>query len=75
MLLDVEMPRMGGIETVRRIRADRRFQQLPVIALTAHSDPDDLARLRSAGMDDHLSKPLEVADLHAKLERWTAARA
>jgi len=70
VLLDVEMPRMGGIETVRRIRADSRFSRIPVVALTAHSDPDDLKRLTLAGMDDHLSKPFEAEDLKAKLSRW-----
>jgi len=67
VLLDVEMPKMGGIETVRRIRSDARFRDVPVIALTAHSDSADVAQLKAAGMDDHVSKPVEAAELTSKL--------
>jgi len=67
VLLDVEMPRLGGIETVRRIRLDSRFRGLPVVAMTAHGDPGDAARLMALGMDDHIAKPFEPEELLRKI--------
>jgi CheY-like chemotaxis protein len=76
VLLDVEMAGMGGIETVRRIRADPRLAALPVVAMTAHSDADDRQRLTAAGMDDQLAKPVDpealLEKVSARLSRRTA---
>jgi two-component system sensor histidine kinase/response regulator len=72
VLLDVEMPRMGGVAAVRRIRAQPQHRHLPVLALTAHSDPSDLARLVEAGMDDHIVKPFDPDALAAAVSTWIA---
>jgi len=75
VLLDVEMPRMGGIETVRRIRADARHASLPVLAMSAHSDSADAERFRAAGMNDNIVKPVDPASLVATVSRWLSSRA
>jgi len=67
VLLDVEMPQLGGLETVRRIRADARLRGLPVLALTAHDEPESLAALRAGGMDEHVVKPFDPDELLSKL--------
>ncbi|MFH2053693.1 MAG: two-component regulator propeller domain-containing protein [bacterium] len=62
LLLDVQMPEMDGLQAARRIRAadsPARNPHLPIIALTAHAMAQDRQRSLEAGMDDHVSKPIE----------------
>ena len=72
VLMDLQMPVMDGLEATRAIRAldDARVNRVPVIALTANAMNEDRDRCLDVGMDDFLSKPIDVAELNAKLERW-----
>jgi two-component system sensor histidine kinase/response regulator len=74
VLMDVQMPVMDGYEATRTIRADERFQKLPIIALTAGALDSDRIRCLEAGMNDHVSKPIDPSRLFAALERWIAPR-
>jgi signal transduction histidine kinase/CheY-like chemotaxis protein len=67
VLMDVQMPKVDGLEAARRIRA-RGGSGPRIVALTANTTPEDRAACRSAGMDDYLSKPLRPAALVAALE-------
>jgi CheY-like chemotaxis protein len=58
LLLDVSLPEMDGTEVLRRIRADARLRDLPVIALTAHAMAADRERFLAAGFDDYVTKPI-----------------
>ncbi|MEI8045070.1 MAG: response regulator, partial [Verrucomicrobiota bacterium] len=58
VLLDVSLPEMDGTEVLRRIRADARLQNLPVIALTAHAMTGDREKFLAAGFDDYVTKPI-----------------
>ena len=58
VLLDVSLPEMDGTEVLRRIRADTRLRDLPVIALTAHAMASDREKFLAAGFDDYVSKPI-----------------
>ncbi|MBF0152524.1 MAG: response regulator [Magnetococcales bacterium] len=69
VLLDIQMPVMDGLETARRMRADPRFRDLPVIAMTAHAMADDKRRCLEAGMNDHLAKPIRPERLYGLLSR------
>jgi PAS domain S-box-containing protein len=72
VLMDVQMPDMDGLETTRRIRAfGGAFARLPIIALSARVFSDDVAECLAAGMDDHLGKPFDRAEMIATIERWT----
>ncbi|WP_330450612.1 response regulator [Paracoccus marcusii] len=69
ILMDISMPRMNGIDAARRIRAgDGPNRDCPIVALTAHAMPEDLASFRQAGMDRSLVKPLSRAALNALLQ-------
>ncbi|MEJ2404227.1 MAG: transporter substrate-binding domain-containing protein [Candidatus Thiodiazotropha sp.] len=70
VLMDIQMPGMDGYETVRRIRAEERFNALPVIAMTAHAMSGDREKCLEAGMNDHIAKPIEPERLHVTLQNW-----
>ena len=68
--MDCNMPVLDGYETSRRMRADPRWQHLPIIALTANARHEDRQRCQDAGMSDYLAKPFKREDLQAMLQRW-----
>jgi signal transduction histidine kinase/CheY-like chemotaxis protein len=71
VLMDMEMPVLGGLDATRRIRAlGGPAGSVPIVALTANVFPEQLALCRAAGMDDHLTKPFGADDLAAKVLRW-----
>ena len=77
VLMDCQMPEMGGLEATRIIREreavpaiSRPVMHTPIIALTAHALPSDREQCLAAGMDDYLSKPFTLDALHATLARW-----
>jgi len=72
LFLDIQMPVMDGLETIKRIRQDRRFKDLHVIALTAHALKGDQERCISAGCNDYISKPVKMDALIERLEAFIA---
>ena len=70
VLMDMQMPVMDGIEATRAIRADPRFEKLPIVAMTANAMAVDRDRCLEAGMNDHIPKPIEPAQLFGTLSRW-----
>ncbi|MFA7239510.1 MAG: response regulator [Sulfuricellaceae bacterium] len=70
VLMDIQMPEMDGFTATRLIREDGRFQALPIIAMTAHAMAGDRERSLEAGMNDHITKPINVEVLYAALEKW-----
>ena len=70
VLMDVQMPGMDGLAATRLVRAmDNGAQRIPVVALTANVLSDQIEACRTAGMDDHLGKPIKVEDLLSLLSR------
>jgi len=75
VLMDIQMPEMDGFETTAAIRRDKRWEGIPVVAMTAHALKGDEERCLSAGMDDYLTKPIQPEKLFSTIERWTGTGA
>ncbi len=74
VLMDIQMPVMDGYEATRRIRRKYSPEELPILAMTAYALAEERQKCLEAGMNDHLAKPIETAELHAKLCRWIKPR-
>lgn len=72
VLMDIQMPHMDGLTATRTLRQNKRFAHLPIIAMTAHALNTDYAESQAAGMQDHLTKPIEPSVLLAVIQRWLA---
>jgi CheY-like chemotaxis protein/CHASE3 domain sensor protein len=70
VLMDIMMPEMDGYEAMRRIRAQERFRNLPVIALTAKAMKDDKQKCIDAGANDYIAKPIDVERLLSLMRVW-----
>ena len=62
ILLDLKLPRIDGLEVLRRIRADERTKLLPVVVLTSSKEDEDIARSYSLGANAYVRKPVEFAE-------------
>ncbi|NER22113.1 MAG: PAS domain S-box protein [Symploca sp. SIO1C2] len=82
ILMDIRMPEMDGLEATRRIRSmaeagntsKERFTTVPIVAMTAHAMKSDRRKSLEAGMNDHVSKPVNPQELFAALVRWIPPR-
>ncbi len=70
VFMDVQMPILDGFETTKEIRAQQKWRNLPIIALTAYATHKESEEIIVTGMNDHLTKPIEVSKLVAILKNW-----
>ena len=72
ILMDVQMPVMDGLEATRRIRSGENplGRIIPILAMTANTFLEDMQKSREAGMDEHLSKPVDIAALEQTVKRF-----
>ncbi len=72
IFMDLQMPVMDGHEATLKIRADDRYNELPIIAMTAHALQEERERCIAEGMNDHLSKPIEPQLFYRALNHYLA---
>jgi CheY-like chemotaxis protein len=74
VLMDMQMPVMDGIAATKAIRSNPRFRTLPIIAMTANAMGLDREMCREAGMNDHLTKPIDPDTMFTTVMKWTKPR-
>ena len=72
ILMDIQMPVMNGYDAARAIRAmDRPYcKQVPIVAMTANAFAEDVLAAKTAGMNEHIAKPLDLHSLAKILKKW-----
>jgi len=75
ILLDIMMPRMDGYEVIQRLKAEKRTRNIPVIMLTAKSNPGDQQRSREMGAVDYITKPFQLEELRQVVQSVVSGRA
>ena len=70
VLMDIQMPEMDGLTAAAHIRANPRFSRLPILAMTAHAMQSDREKSLAAGMNGHVTKPVDPPVLYAEMARW-----
>ena len=70
ILMDMQMPKLNGLDATRRIRELPGHARTPILAMTANAFADDKARCLAAGMDDFIVKPISPEPLFATLRAW-----
>lgn len=72
IFMDIQMPRMNGYDAARAIRAmDRNYcRQIPMIAMTANAFAEDVHAAKTAGMNDHLAKPIQIEKLYEMMKKY-----
>ncbi|HEX7370232.1 MAG TPA: ATP-binding protein [Rhodanobacteraceae bacterium] len=72
-LIDIGLPLMNGYEVAHRVRSMDKYRNLPLVAVTGYGQPDDIARAKQAGFDEHLVKPLNAGKIGELIERLVGA--
>jgi CheY-like chemotaxis protein len=72
VLMDIQMPIMDGYTATRLIRENEKYSQLPILAMTANAMKQDIDQCHEAGMNDHISKPIDPNLAFTKIEKWLA---
>ena len=75
ILMDIQMPRMDGFETTKKLRSEPEFKTTPIIALTALAMQNDRERCLAAGMDEYITKPVHLRALVKMIELFLSGEA
>jgi CheY-like chemotaxis protein len=75
ILMDLQLPGMGGLDLTRRLKADPRTRAIIVVALTAYAMKGDDEKARAAGCDGYVTKPIDVRTLPGVIADYLAGRA
>jgi len=74
ILMDIQLPGMDGLALTRRLKSDPATSSIPIIAFTAYAMKGDEQRMRAAGCDGYISKPIDVASFGARVRDVIAGR-
>jgi len=75
ILMDIQLPKMDGVGALQALKDNRLTRAIPVWLLTAYAMPSDETRFRACGCDEYITKPLDLRDLLARIDRLFEATA
>jgi CheY-like chemotaxis protein len=70
ILMDIQLPDLDGLELTRRLKADPRYRDIPIVALTAYAMKGDDAKALAAGCDGYITKPIDVDGLPLTVAKY-----
>ncbi|HEX2242545.1 MAG TPA: response regulator [Gammaproteobacteria bacterium] len=71
ILMDIQLPEMSGLEVTERLKADEELRSIPIVAITAFAMKGDEEKIRHAGCDGYLTKPISIAEFLQTVEQYT----
>ena len=74
ILMDMQMPKLNGLDATRQIRALPGYEHTPILAMTANAFGEDRQTCLDAGMNDHIAKPVDPVLLFETLHKWLATQ-
>jgi CheY-like chemotaxis protein len=74
VLMDIQMPVMDGYSATKAIRKLEAGKQLPIIAMTANAMASDITKTHQSGMNDHISKPINVTEMFCTMAKWISPK-
>jgi len=74
VITDIQLPHVSGLDLIRLLREDRDLHDVPIMAVTAYSAQGDEERIRAAGAQSYVSKPISVARFVAEVDKLLQAR-
>jgi two-component system cell cycle response regulator DivK len=70
ILMDIQLPKMSGVDLLKQLRADQRTSEVPVLAVTAFADPDSVSGFLRDGFDQVITKPISIRKLLDEVARY-----
>ena len=74
ILMDIQLPEVSGLEITKRLKADEELRSIPVVAVTAFAMQGDEEKIRQAGCDDYMTKPISIAGFMKVVEYHVSTR-
>ena len=74
-MLDVQMPKLDGLEAARQLRREPRLADIPIVILTARTSDKDIEAAFAEGVTDYITKPFAVAQMRARVRSWLSRSA
>lgn len=73
VIMDINLPNVSGLRLIERLKADSRFEQIPILAVTAYVGKSEESRIRLAGAGDYMSKPIKIEPFMAAVNKLLPA--
>ena len=73
VIMDIQLPNINGVELIAQLKADKALKHVPVLAVTAYAGKGDEERIREAGAQDYLAKPVSIGPFMASVRKLLAA--
>ncbi len=70
ILMDIQLPEISGLEVTKRIKADKEISHIPIIAVTAFAMKNDEEKIRHAGCEGYVSKPISIVDFLSSVKQF-----